>query len=126
MKDENKAKNAYSLTVHGLSYSAAIERLATARKSLVYGIVALEHCKDGKPHIQAYLFFKQPRRFHYVLKIFPGCHIEPARKSPEANACYCRKEGVYIERGNLELAQKLWFGEAIQDIIDSSKEFPPL
>lgn len=113
-----KAKNAYSITIHNLSYSDAIEKLATLRKTLVYGIVALEHCKDGKPHIQGYLFFKQPKRFHFILKSFPGCHIETARKSPEANACYCRKEGVYIERGNLELSQKLWYGEAINSLIN--------
>lgn len=116
MKEENKAKNAYALTIHTITYPTAVDRLNIIAKDIVYGIVAQEICpKTGKLHVQAYVYYKRPTRFHKILKTFGGCHIEPARKAPEANAVYCRKDLFYTERGNLELAQKLYFGEIITE-----------
>lgn len=60
-------------------------------------------CRGGTPHIQGYVYFKNPRTFNVIKTALPRAHIEMARATPEQNRRYCSKEdnGTFRERGVL-------------------------
>ena len=51
------------------------------------------------PHLQGFVSFNTVKSFKQVVKLLPGCHIEPA-DNPEAAIAYCKKEGDWTERGS--------------------------
>lgn len=53
----------------------------------------------GTPHLQGYIYFKNPRQFHAIQKMFPRAHLTPAKGSPHDNFMYCSKDGNFHERG---------------------------
>lgn len=55
--------------------------------------IGLEVCPDtGRDHWQAYMYFKNCRRFSTIKKMLPGAHIEKAKGSAWDNYLYCTKE----------------------------------
>lgn len=53
------------------------------------------------PHIQGFIYYKNPLRFSAVRKLFEPNHVEPQKsKSPTAAYCYCMEEGDYYEIGD--------------------------
>lgn len=65
---------------------------------IVYGREAGE---QGTVHLQGYVVFKNPTTFERVKKYMPRAHIEIAKKNHAANIKYCKKDGVFWERGSL-------------------------
>lgn len=65
-------------------------------KYMIYG---KEVASTGTPHLQGYVYFENQKSFKSVLAMFPGCHVEIAKGSPDANYRYCSKEGDFTERG---------------------------
>lgn len=57
--------------------------------------------KLGTPHIQGYVYFKQPYDFKRVLKILdtPRAHLEKAGGNPLQNYKYCSKDGEFEYKG---------------------------
>lgn len=95
---------------------------------LVYGIMGLEHISDSAsprpsetsasglggdkdkgektPHIQGYVYWKNPRTWSKLREITDKrAHVEVAKGSPKDNQKYCSKEGNYEEFGKCPVGQ---------------------
>ena len=74
---------------------ADYEELATVKcKYIIYGNELAP--TTGTPHVQGYIQFANPA----TVKLTRS-HNEIAKGTPEQNITYCKKEGDYIERGEL-------------------------
>lgn len=71
-------------------------RLLDGSLKLVYAVWQLETGKNGTPHLQGYLAFKERMRLSQLTKILHGAHFEIARGSPAQNQAYCTKEETRI------------------------------
>jgi len=56
----------------------------------------LEIGEEGTPHIQAFLYYKNPRSFDCMKKKFPSAHLEVV-KNKNKSYNYCKKEDTRIE-----------------------------
>lgn len=54
----------------------------------------------GTPHIQGFIYFKNPRAFKSVHKDLFNAHLEPLRGTPEEASVYCKKENKFFEIGD--------------------------
>lgn len=86
-----------------------------------YIIVGNEIAPETKtPHHQGYVMFQQPKHFKPVQKLLPkGCHIEPAKGSPQQNITYCSKESVHFEKGVRPCAGKRNDIKKIKEVINN-------
>ena len=67
-----------------------------------YRVCGIEICPaTGRKHGQAFIYFKNPRLFNGVKRIFPTAHIEPQYGSNSQASAYCKKDGAFIEYGEL-------------------------
>lgn len=57
----------------------------------------------GTLHYQGFLYWPNPRSFRATIELLAGSHVEIARGSFKQNSDYCKKEGDFIERGDLPL-----------------------
>lgn len=66
---------------------------------IVYGI---ETGENGTPHLQGYVYFDKKKTFKTIQDAFESkAHIERAKGSPKQASDYCKKDGDFVERGNL-------------------------
>lgn len=61
--------------------------------------------ETGTPHLQGYIYFKNPRSFDAVRKEFKGAHFIIPNGPPSAQYKYCSKDGKFYERGTLPMSQ---------------------
>lgn len=66
-----------------------------------YVVWGREAGEQGTVHLQGYIVFKNPVSFQSLKKKLPKAHLEVARKPHAANIKYCKKDGVFWERGEL-------------------------
>lgn len=66
-----------------------------------YTILGKEKGKNGTPHIQGYIEFKGSKNWDTIKKKHPRIHIEERRGTPQQAADYCKKDGDYIEKGEI-------------------------
>ena len=78
-----------------------------------YIIYGKETGESGTPHLQGLIRFKSVKTQAQVIKLLPGCHVEPT-KDLFAAIEYCKKDGDYTERGTAPMTDKKK-GEAEQD-----------
>jgi len=72
---------------------------AIPHKYLVYGReIAPE---TGTPHLQGFIQVPSRKRFSALKKLFPGCWLRRARAKPEQAAEYAKKDGNYVELGQM-------------------------
>lgn len=64
-------------------------------KYIIYG---KEVGESGTPHLQGTVVFENPRSIAAVIKLLPGCHVSVCR-DVVASVAYCKKDGVWTERG---------------------------
>jgi hypothetical protein len=85
-------------------------------KYLVYGH---EVGDSGTPHLQGYIELKGQYVLNTLKKYLPRAHIEARRGTPQEAAEYCKKDGDFIELG--EMTQQ---GERtdIQEMVQAIKE----
>lgn len=80
---------------------------------------------NGTTHIQAYMYRSNPVSFRYVKKLFPKCHIEPAKGSPQDNKKYCQKDdtrtGNKFEVGECPSQGKRNDFEEIKDLVKENQ-----
>ena len=74
-------------------------------KGIRYVVGGDERGESGTRHIQGFVIFHQPKRFSAVRGLWPRAHIEPARGSSRQAADYCKKDGTYIEFGDMPDSQ---------------------
>lgn len=76
--------------------SVDLDTLNTLKSSLDQYIYGFENAPEtGTPHIQGYLYWKNPRNFDYVKSLLPNAHIEKAKGTPADNGKYCSKCGNF-------------------------------
>lgn len=66
-----------------------------------YIVIGKEVGEQGTPHLQGYVEFKNQVRFSTLKKRYPKLHIEARRGTPLQASTYCKKEGDYVEIGNI-------------------------
>lgn len=67
---------------------------------LVYG---REVGQNGTPHLQGFISFSERKRFNAARQSLGlRCHIELCRGTPQQAATYCRKDGDFVEFGELD------------------------
>lgn len=64
-------------------------------------IIGKEVGKSGTPHLQAYIYFRQPYDFKRVVKLLNNgrIHLEKAGGTPTQNYKYCSKDGDHEYEG---------------------------
>lgn len=77
-----------------------------AAPNLKYLICGKEKGEEGTPHIQGYVYFKNPVVFATVKAFLPRAHIEATKGSVDQNIEYCSKEGDFLEHGERPVSQK--------------------
>lgn len=55
----------------------------------------------GTAHLQMFVQFAVRKRLQSVRKAFPGAWAEPMKTNPDSAANYCKKEGEFVEFGQL-------------------------
>lgn len=84
-----------------------------------YQVSGEEKCPStGRTHWQSYIYFKNPRYFKALKKLFPTAHIETAKGSAKQNREYCIKDGKFTEAGTLPVQGK----RRMEGLIDLTDE----
>lgn len=77
------------------------DHVSQLHDEIQYGVFGAEVAPStGTPHLQGAIRLRKPARASAVRKLFPGCHIEPAR-APMKLFEYCKKDGNFREYGKL-------------------------
>lgn len=79
-----------------------LSALGDKTEFLVYG---KEVGDSGTPHLQGFVYYKNPQRVGTVRQAIPG-HIEVANGTVEQNVVYCSKDGDTTTFGTQPLSQK--------------------
>lgn len=83
-----------------------------------YIIYGDETGAEGTPHLQGYLEFKDAKTLSSVKKMLGGrAHLEIRRGTPLQASDYCKKEGKFVERGELSHQGKRTDLEEIADLV---------
>lgn len=61
---------------------------------------------SGTPHLQGWVCYLNARQFNAVRKKLPGAHVEIMKSKLEVNRKYCRKDGDYIEWGDIPMTNE--------------------
>lgn len=67
-------------------------------KYIIYG---KEVGKCGTPHLQGFVAFEKRKTFSKVKLSFDKYHLEKCKGSAKQNIIYCKKDGVFLERGDV-------------------------
>lgn len=86
-----------------------VERISTLVSSgtATYAVFGYERGDSGTEHLQGFVrFTKQYRLAAAKALISPRAHLEPARGNDKQASEYCKKEGNFVEHGELPTARK--------------------
>lgn len=88
-----------------------------------YIVCGHERGANGTPHIQGFVYFKNPRSDSSVRRLpaFAHAHVESARGSPAQASDYCKKDGDFWEEGELPRAGRRSDLEEIKEEIEDGK-----
>jgi len=76
-----------------------ILRIDSLCRDAVYGIYGKEVGPKGTPHLQCYVYFKNPRSWSGLCKAMPRAWIQKAEGTAKQNEKYCGKDEDYVVRG---------------------------
>ena len=68
---------------------------------ITYLIYGKEVGESGTPHLQGYCELKSSKKFTTIKKKFPKAHLEARRGSASQASEYCKKDGDYVEVGEM-------------------------
>jgi len=89
-----------------------------------YIVIGLEKGESGTPHFQGYLELKRKLRFAQAKTLFLPLvpHLEARRGTPQQAADYCKKEGVFVEAGELTRPGKRSDLDEMTDMLVSKQD----
>jgi len=67
----------------------------------VYHVWGYELGENGTPHIQGFIQMEKKLRLNGMKKYLPRAHLEVRKGTSEQAAEYCKKEGDFVEKGEL-------------------------
>lgn len=71
-----------------------------------YIIYGEEVGEEGTPHYQGYIEFRSNKRLNAMKKLMPRAHLEVRKGSQEQSIKYCKKDGLFHERGELTVPRQ--------------------
>lgn len=77
-----------------------------------YLVMGKEVGDSETPHIQGYVVLENKRNLNYVKALCPTAHWEITRGNPKQASDYCKKDGDFLERGELPESPSAAGGEA--------------
>lgn len=77
-----------------------------SKDSFTYIVIGKETGDEGTPHMQGYCCFVNRKRRTAVAKVFPRAYLTIKRGTPLEAATYCKKDGDFLERGELPLTNQ--------------------
>lgn len=83
----------------------SIEVIKAAFHDAKYLVIGKEKGDSGTPHLQGYIQLDKRLTIGKIGKMFPW-HVEPTRGTPTQASVYCKKEGDYVELGELSTPDK--------------------
>lgn len=87
-----------------------------------YLCIGKEIGESGTPHLQGYVYFDNPRAFKSVKKdLGERAHIEKAVGTPKQASDYCKKDGDYMEKGELPVQGNRSDIETVRDLVKEGK-----
>lgn len=72
---------------------------------ICYYVTGYETSESGTDHIQGYVEFKCNQRLSALKKRWPRCHAEPRKGTAYQASEYCKKDGTYVEEGQISKGQ---------------------
>lgn len=84
---------------------------------LIYCVIGNEVGESGTPHFQGYVYYHNAKSFATVKKIMPHAHLEVAKGKPEEAAQYCKKDGNFLEKGELPKQGKRSDLDIVMDVV---------
>lgn len=87
---------AYVFTINNPTETDYMDIEALDTQYVVYG---KEKGVEGTPHLQGYMYFKNPRTLKSVSKKLKRAHLEVRKGTHEQARDYCKKDGMYVEHG---------------------------
>ena len=98
---------AYCFTINNYDHFDLADTWQLYDKYGQYMITGFETGEEGTPHIQGYIYCKNPQYFTTISNILVRAHITKANGNPLSNFDYCRKEGQYVEYGELPVKGRM-------------------
>jgi len=86
----------------------------TLATDVVYHVYGREKGESGTPHLQGFVIFNRQKLLTQVLQMIPNCHWEVARGKNSQAANYCKKDGDFVETGELPPESNAKGNEAVK------------
>lgn len=105
--DENLRVRGWCFTCNNYTNDTIldVEKVAKTTTYLVYGKEI--GTKNGTPHLQGFLYWKEAKSFKSMKKKMPeGTHLEQMYSTPENASMYCKKDKEFVEFGTCPLQGK--------------------
>lgn len=89
---------------------------------LQYGVIGIEDGdRNEVRHYHATLYFKSPRSWKKMKKLFPRANIEKALGTCQQGADYCKKDGNWDEFGEIPQQGKRSDIDEIRDVVNETQ-----
>lgn len=84
-----------------------------------YMVVGKEIGESGTPHLQGYVEYKSSKKWAIIKASCYRAHWEPRKGSAAQASTYCKKEGDFIEKGEISNQGKRSDLDEVKDLLDS-------
>lgn len=87
-----------------------------------YIIFGFEEGENNTPHLQGYIHFSKSMRFSAVKALLPRSHLEKRKGTPQQAIDYCKKDGVFEERGVPPVSKEHASKQVWKQLLEKSQE----